>query len=253
MASLSVQVATGMLCASYWRGAWYVLDHTLYPENRLASGAVSLAAGSCLLGMKQHVLSPSYNGTKYLVRMLPPPKNISLRTRYVQTNRFVILYGIASACVLIWRGTWLLWDEGAHRVADALSTLQPRLPQVGNDNDSPAKLNGNVAALIKQRQPLQQQQLPQQMLQRLPLAASPHKHQDHHGESTVTDHDDADENVLFYSGIASHVVATAGLLFLGRFASVMAPPANVSMIKDVFVHGRGKEFARAARSFTHSH
>ena len=37
---------------------------------------------------------------------------------------------------------------------------------------------------------------------------------------------------------------------IGRFKSVMAPPANVSMMKDIFLHGKGREFIRAARSFS---
>jgi len=75
---------------------------------------------------------------------------------------------------------------------------------------------------------------------------------DHHGESSITQHNDLDEQTLFYSGIASHVVATISLLFMGRFASVMAPPANVSLLRDTFIHGRGKMFRSAAKSFTRS-
>ena len=236
MASLPMQVATGVLCASYWRGAWYVLDHTMFPEHRLASGTVSLACGTTLLSMKQYILSPSFNGTKTLVRMLPPPKSVSLRTRYIQTNRFIMLYGIASACILIWRGTWLLWDEGAHVLADAMAA-------------SPLVSYEGVSQL-KQQQQLQQQQRQQQLqLAKTPAQLAHEHHEHHHGESTVTDHEDIDERILFYSGIASHVIATAGLLFMGRFACVMAPPANVSMLKDVFITGKGKNFLRAAQAF----
>jgi hypothetical protein len=71
-----------------------------------------------------------------------------------------------------------------------------------------------------------------------------HYNQDH---DAVTHHDI--DRTLFYSGIASHVVATVGLLLIGRFKSVMAPPANVSVMKDIFLHGKGKEFSRAAQSF----
>lgn len=229
-ASLPVQVATGMLCASYWRGAWYVLDHTMFPDDRLTSGTVSLACGSTLLAMQQYMLSPSYNGTKQLVRLLPPPKNVSLRTRYLQTNRFIMLYGIASACILIWRGTWLLWDEGAHQICDAYaeSRLQK---QVEDAKDGLGRMRRQLTNLGGNQQH--------------------HDHEGHHGESSVTNHEDIDEKILFYSGIASHVVATVGLLCMGRFASVMAPPANVSMVRDLFIHGKGKQFMRASRSFTH--
>lgn len=233
--SLPIQVATGILCASWWRGSWYILDHTLFPDDTVKSGVVSLAAGSSLLAMKQYILSPSYNGTKTLMRWLPPPKNVSLRASYIQTNRFIVLYGIASACVLIWRGTWLLWDEGAHAVADAYGHfLHPRVPALVPE---PAVIPLQLNQFNKQRE--------------LPIATMSGHYEHHHGESTVTDHKDIDGNVLFYSGIASHVLATLGLLFMGRFASVMAPPANITMTRDTFIHGKGKTFAQAAKAFIH--
>lgn len=73
-------------------------------------------------------------------------------------------------------------------------------------------------------------------------------HHNHHGEHNAVSNDHVDRS-LFYSGVASHVFATVGLLMIGRFKSVMAPPANISMLTDNFLHGKGREFARAARSF----
>lgn len=219
--SLPIQVTTGVLCASWWRGSWYVLDHTIFPNDTLKSGVTSLTAGSSILAMKQYILSPSYNGTKYLMRVLPSPRNGYLRTRYIQTNRFIMLYGIGSACVLIWRGTWLLWDEAGHFVGDAFRSSSLTSPRDARQAVVAPCLN----------------------------------HEHHHGESTLTDHhvvDDVDDKVLFYSGIASHIVATLGLLYMGRFTSIMAPPANITMILDTFIHGKGKSFARAARAFTHT-
>ena len=78
-----------------------------------------------------------------------------------------------------------------------------------------------------------------------------HHHLNHESHDAVTHHDIDD--VLLYSGIASHVVATIGLLFIGRFKSVMAPPANVSIMRDLFIHGKGKSFARDVRSFTRTY
>ena len=86
-ACLPIQITTGILCASYWRGAWYVLDYTLFPTDRVKSGFTSLAFGGSLLALQQYMLSPSYNGTKFLVRMLPPPKSVSLRTHFIKMNR----------------------------------------------------------------------------------------------------------------------------------------------------------------------
>ncbi|KAL3769309.1 hypothetical protein ACHAWO_007508 [Cyclotella atomus] len=216
--SLPIQVATGILCASWWRGSWYVLDHTLFPADTLRSGVASLTAGASLLAMKQYILSPAYNGTKILMRMLPPPKDGALRTRYLQTNRFIMLYGIGTACVLTWRGTWLLWDEAGHFVADAIKSWN----QAGVTS-LPSEHEASTTTIPKEH---------------------------HHGESTLTDHPDITEPVLFYSGIVSHVVATVGLLYIGRFTSIMAPPANITIVLDTFIHGKGKSFARAVQAFT---
>lgn len=229
-ASLALQVVTGVLCASYWRGAWYILDYKLFPTDNLKSGIASLTLGGGLLGMAQYILSPSYNGTKAIVRMLPPPRSVTLRTRYIQTNRFIMLYGISTSCVLIWRGTWLMWDEGAHFIADTLSSRWRSEQKETNPKHCPNTTLHN---------------------------AIEHQHytnhnNESHSNSMTQQHVVTDDEILFYSGLASHVVATVGLLFMGRYASVMAPPANASMLTDLFIHGKGKSFARAAKSFTRS-
>ena len=169
MSSLPLQVATGILCASYWRGSWYILDHTLFPDDRIKSGVTSLTLGSVLLSLKQYILSPSYNGTKAIVRLFPPPQSISLRKRYIQTNRFIVLYGIASACVLIWRGTWLLLDEGAHQIATVYyakyreesipikATVLPVLPQQ-QQNGNIQNSGGTSLSTIMQKLQIQKPQ-----------------------------------------------------------------------------------------------
>ncbi len=312
--TLPLQISIGILAASYWRGSWYVLDHILYPNERLKSGIASLLSGAALLGLQQYILSPSYNGTKQLVRLLPPPSSSSImfRRKYIQANRFLLLYGIATSCVLLWRGTWLLWDEAAHSIADFIeeccnygrsrsqsseeeevkaavkeaaaavaiklssTPMDPTTLDNGSDDPFQQKMahhstttsssSYNTATTIhdtavassksivsssscseteqyqKTHQPPPQDQPPHQNAH--------HKHEDcHHGESSVTHHTDITDRTLFYSGIASHLVATVVLLSMGRFVSVMAPPANTTLLKDHFLHERGKKFAKAARKF----
>lgn len=269
LSTLPVQIATGILCASYWRGSWYILDYTLFPNDRLVSGIVSLTAGSALLGLQQYIISPSYNGTKTLVRLLPPPTSISLRRRYIQTNRFIVLYGIATSCVLIWRGTWLLWDEAAHCIADTIASYNGTTTE-RMSSSSTAILGPTVAAIPLERWSLSSNTRTKISDEQYKVQSSTNKltglatvaistthhhsngnnqHDLHHGESTVTQHPDMEENTLFYSGIASHVLATVGLLAMGRFASVMAPPANVSLLRDQFIHGQGKSFVCAVKKF----
>ena len=243
-ASLPVQVSIGVLCASWWRGAWYVLDYTLFPADRMKSGVSSLALGGGMLGMGQYILSPNYNGTKLIVRMLGQvrPRDVSLRTFFVKTNRFVSLYGIAMSCVLIWRGTWILWDVGSDFLADSFSKLADadasKLPLAKKEED--LTINGDGGARKLEPVPMPKASLH--------TDTDKHHHLNHEGHDAVSHHDVDD--VLLYSGIASHVVATVGLLFIGRFKSVMAPPANVSIMNDLFIHGKGKSFARDVRAFT---
>lgn len=267
-----LQVGVGMLCASYWRGAWYILDYTLFPHDRVASATCSLVLGSALLGVNQYVLSPSYNGSKWLVRLLPPPKHVSLRAYYVKMNRFVSIYMIALSCVLVWRGAWLLWDEAADVVSNGLSRMvvvdgpdehdQVTSTTGSTLRDDQRDYNKKGAVYLSSNSTAKP--LPPQSV--LPPATTtdqrsnpnhsdfwttPATSRDSSSEHDAVSHHDVDRT-LFYSGLASHLLATAALLYLGRVQSVMAPPANVSMMRDLFLHSTGKAFRKSARSFLQS-
>jgi hypothetical protein len=245
-ANFPLQIGTGILCASYWRGAWYVLDYSLFPTDRVKSGVTSLCLGGGILAMQQHMLSPSYNGTKFLVRLIPPPQNVSLRTYYIKMNRFISLYGIAMACILVWRGTWLLWDEGADLVSDSLSAFMTKKNSHNNNNNNNRSMGEPNVPLVPLAVP------PIRNAETIITSVRDDAHHHAEAEKSAVTHHDIDKT-LFYSGIASHVLATFGLLLIGRFKSVMAPPANVSMMKDIFLHGKGKDFRRAAQSFARTY
>ena len=55
---------------------------------------------------------------------------------------------------------------------------------------------------------------------------------------------------LTKSGMASHLLAIGGLLAFGRFSSVLAPPASVSILKDMALKASTwKEYSKAAKWF----
>lgn len=59
-----------------------------------------------------------------------------------------------------------------------------------------------------------------------------------------------DPGHLTNSGLLSHFVAVGGLLAFGRFASVLAPPARVSILKDLtFKANTWRQYASAAKWF----
>lgn len=150
-------VGVGMAAASFWRGAWYVLDDTLYPEDPSKSALASLGMGVLGMGASQGIVS----------------KAEVLRGTVQKFARFGALYTIACSCVLVWRGTWIMWDVVYEKY-----------------HECPIEKSG-------------------------PKSTDP-------GHATK-------------SGLFSHGVAIGGLLATGLFASVLAPPAAASVIRDLAV------------------
>lgn len=164
LGSLSSQVTVGVLCASYWRGLWYLCDDYIFPENPFHSGAASLTMGVVGMGITQGYTA------KILQNELRMKKVFSvLPHSCTPLARFVSLYCVSTSCVLIWRGTWVLWDVAYDRFHTSIAAEEKSIDR-------------------------------------------------HHPE---------------YSGVLSYFVAAAGLLAMGRFSSVLAPPANISIIKDI--------------------
>lgn len=94
-----------MGAASFWRGAWYILDDNLFPDNEAASAAASWSLG--VLG-----LSASQGWVGRLCRSQ-------------QLSPLVGIYVLVSSCVLIWRGTWVGWDVAYERLAGDVSATDP--------------------------------------------------------------------------------------------------------------------------------
>jgi|UPI000581AA37 hypothetical protein len=169
---LLTHVGVGMGAASFWRGAWYVLDDHLFPENATHSAAASLVLGVVGMGASQGLVARAEAlSQKTPKRKLP-----------VAAARFGALYTVAVSCVLVWRGTWVGWD-----------CLYERL----------------------------------------------HPHPD--TKSTDPGH-------ATHSGMLSHVVSVTLLLATGLFASVLAPPAAVSVIRDWSIHSGSRAYSGPAQS-----
>jgi Fuseless len=154
--TLLTHVGVGMGAASFWRGAWYVLDDHLYPDDKEKSALASWGLGVAGMAASQGILARA-------------EKMTSLGRAPLAVARFGALYTVAMSCVLVWRGTWVGWDCVYER-------LHP------------------------------------------------------HDDVTSTDPGHAT-----HSGLLSHTTAVTLLLTTGLFASVLAPPAAVSVIRDFTV------------------
>lgn len=155
--SLATHVCVGMGAASFWRGAWYILDDHLFPEDAVKSALASFGLGVVGLTASQGLVERAEKLAKNAARVRPMSLAVA---------RFGAIYTVATSCVLVWRGTWVGWDclyEYLHPHEDTKST---------------------------------------------------------------------DPGHATHSGLLSHAAALTLLLGTGLFASVLAPPAAISVIRD---------------------
>lgn len=175
----------GCGAASFWRGAWYILDDNLFPNDPTWSASSSLLGGMAGMLLSQGMIK------RYEVLMNHHTADQLLFRRSVY--RFGAIYCSALSVVLVWRGAWLSWDcfyEGLH----------------------------SKQAWQASKSSFLHHSVYNQM------------HRDAVGEvdATATGH-------ATRSGLFSHLTAVALLLGMGTFASVLAPPAAVSIIHDATV------------------
>jgi hypothetical protein len=163
--TVGTHLGVGMASASFWRGAWYVLDDNMFPDCATTSASASLALGVVGMVASQGLVQKS----EALARLGS--------VRRVQVARFAAIYTIALSCVLVWRGTWMAWDVGYEKFTEA----HPTEP----------------------------------------------------GHATK-------------SGVLSHGISALGLFSCGLFASVLAPPAAASVIRDLAVRTGQSSYAGPA-------
>lgn len=169
--TVATHVGIGMASASYWRGAWYVLDDNLFPESPLKSAFASLSLGAVGMAASQGLVEKAESLSK------------QGSVRRLCVVRFGAIYSVAMSCVLVWRGTWMLWDCVYERVTENHPTTPGHLTQ---------------------------------------------------------------------SGVLSHGIASVGLLGCGLFASVLAPPAAASVIRDIAVKAGQKPYSGPAQQVAKS-
>jgi len=179
-------VLIGCGAASFWRGAWYILDDNLFPNDPTWSASTSLLGGVAGMLLSQGLIK------RYEVLMNHRTADQLLFRRSVY--RFGAIYCSALSVVLVWRGAWLSWDcfyEGLHSKqawhASKSSFLHHSVYHQMHQDNNPIEV-----------------------------------------DATATGH-------ATRSGLFSHLTAVALLLGMGTFASVLAPPAAVSILHDATI------------------
>lgn len=157
--TVATHVGVGMGAASFWRGAWYIMDDSLFPDCPTTSATASLMGGAIGIAASQGLIAKAESLSK------------QGSVQRLCVVRFAALYSVAMSCVLVWRGTWMAWDQLFLHFTEEEATKP-----------------GNLSK----------------------------------------------------SGVLSHGIASVGLLGCGLFASVLAPPAAASVIRDIAVRA-GKQ------------
>eukprot|EP01065_Artemidia_motanka_P047707 TRINITY_DN7529_c1_g1_i2.p1 TRINITY_DN7529_c1_g1~~TRINITY_DN7529_c1_g1_i2.p1 ORF type:complete len:236 (+),score=52.36 TRINITY_DN7529_c1_g1_i2:43-708(+) len=109
----------GCAVAGAWRGAWVVLDATLWPEDTLASAGLGLGIGGAMFValvaiqplLAAHCLAyrPIAAGTE---PDHDPVATVSNSRRYLAVFLDLVYSYAGFWCsVLTWRGAWQLWDH----------------------------------------------------------------------------------------------------------------------------------------------
>lgn len=166
-------VLVGMGVSSFWRGAWYILDDHLFPDDSAKSALASFGLGVAGMTASQGLVAKCEE--------LAKNSESKILAQRLKVYRFGALYTIAISCVLVWRGTWVGWDV---------------LYEYTHPQQTPCKTG------VK---------------------------------STDPGH-------LSTSGILSHVLAISALVGTGLFASVLAPPAATSIVRDWAVQTGAKPY-----------
>ena len=93
------------LVVFYWRGAWNVLDIYLYPDNRIMSAVISLAA-SYVLQLILCIVQPLFNSI-YVLQDNQHRMSEFCRRWLLEA----VIFSLSNlVCVGHWRGVWMLLD-----------------------------------------------------------------------------------------------------------------------------------------------
>jgi hypothetical protein len=248
--TVALHVGVGMGAASFWRGAWYVLDDHLFPDEPGRSSLASLGLGTLGMATSQGLMhrceqfasklqqqQEQQETTKQSQQHQSQQQSIRSTSKTLSANhhrrghhqrqlfllrvaRFGALYTVALSVVLVWRGTWIGWDVLYEHFHNHTNLLGPP-PTVS-----------------------QQSSLPDALSVSTPIPTPPlHQHSVSMVKSTDPGH-------LTQSGIASHVAAVCILLGAGLFASVLAPPAAISVLRDAAVHSAAASTTKTVTTTT---
>ena len=188
-------VLVGMCSASFWRGAWYILDDVLFPQEKELSAISSIMLGT--VGMLS-VQGSLERIETYTLQLKSKHEWLSTQSiRHVHSVfRFATIYSLVLSVVCVWRGTWMSWDLVYAKYYNDYAGIETGIV---SSSSSSSDSNGDNEEIHNDR-----------------IQAS-------------------DPGHALRSGLMSHYTAVIILSCLGIVASVFAPPAAISIIRDTTI------------------
>jgi Fuseless len=101
-------VFVGICSASFWRGSWYILDDTLFPNQKELSAISSLLLGTTGMVCVQGAIQRAEAWTIQIYHHTALPLQ-QIRAIHALL-RFGAIYSLVVSVVCVWRGTWMSWD-----------------------------------------------------------------------------------------------------------------------------------------------
>jgi Fuseless len=234
-------IAIGCCAASFWRGAWYILDDNLYPDDPFKSAISSFVLGT--LGIAYTTTIPTTANISTSSGTIASSSSSSLvanTLRGITLGRLAHIYAIAWSCVLVWRGTWLAWDCFDLWINE--NEMCTNTQNHTTDNDDILPESSKATIIIDDNDDMDD-------TSNVKLFTTSRE-----GESEQT-LETAVQLSRTQSGMISHLLSLVVLTSCGLLVSVFAPPASpsiqldrffqsgVSSMKKIYTFGNSNDFA----------
>ena len=248
-------ISIGFACASFWRGAWYIFDELLYPDDIVKSSLASLLLGSAGIITSQTI--PAFESTEVT------KKNRTIYKRLwsiIHKSSPVRLYSLALSCVLVWRGAWVGWDvlqscdrknydrflndtvdycsKFANNIISTQGQTSQNMPKKGMNFQHRVESSAFVRQLSCESSPT----LFSYCDNLIYLNPSQDYEIDFHKIASTSYFANCDKDKII-SAVFSHAAGVIILFGVGSFASVLSPPAIPSITKkQVLIRTFSKQF-----------
>mmetsp|Transcript_27283 Transcript_27283/g.50052 ORF Transcript_27283/g.50052 Transcript_27283/m.50052 type:complete len:243 (-) Transcript_27283:111-839(-) len=98
----------GAAVTSSWRGLWYIMDGTIFPDDLFLSGCTSIVLGWSTFAITHYCAM--------WTTPLTPGRIEADLARMPAIRQALLTYVVGVGIIATWRGVWVLWDAAYEKV-----------------------------------------------------------------------------------------------------------------------------------------